>query len=129
MPSEYHADERGNKPFSDFSSVFDQLLFNLPVRVNELTLKHTLDFLKHPAHDAFNLPPCYIFASINEFQYAVNTNRARVLYSLARMVAYDVATHKKTIDEHAKMKALEQDHTIRHRRMQKELTQAEQKLT
>ena len=107
MPGKYHAEKRGNNPFFDFFSIFNQLQSTLPARVNELILECTLDLSKYPAHNAFNLPSRHIFTSVNKFQHVVNTNRACVLYSLARIVAYNIAAHKKIIDEHAELKTLE----------------------
>ena len=112
MPSKYHVEEYCNKLFSNFSSIFDQPQPMLLAKVNKLIQERILDLLKHPAHNAFNLPSCHVFTSVNKFQHTVNINRAHMLHFLACMIGYDVAAHKKTMDEHAKLKTLEQDHTI-----------------
>lgn len=69
----------------------------LAAKFNKLVLKSDLDLSSHLVHTSFNLSPCHAFNNIVKFCHAVNTSkRAQILYLLAKMIAYNVATHEKT---------------------------------
>ena len=70
--------------------------------IDELALDSILDLAKHPAGEILNLPATYSFASVNKFCHAVATNRTRILYSLSKIIAYNVATNEKIAEQYVK---------------------------
>lgn len=70
--------------------------------LDKLVLETSLDLLQHLAQKTINLPEYHVFASIAEFCHVVATNKARVLYLLVRIVAYDVVMYNKVLKEYFK---------------------------
>lgn len=70
--------------------------------LDELTLETELDLSQHPAHKSIDLLEHHVFTSASKFRRVVAADRARVLYLLARMVAYNILTHNKVTAKYAK---------------------------
>ena len=75
-------------------------------RINELALDSTLDLAKHPVNEILNLPAIHSFAIVNEFCRAVATNRAQILYSLAKIIDYNMSTNEKISEQYVEWKKI-----------------------
>lgn len=102
----------------------------LAVELDKLTLDSNLDLSRHPAHESFNLPARHAFSNIAEFRRAVadTSDGARILHSLATMVAYDVSTTDKMAEQYVQWKNSARAETNRRLGMQKEMDQVQQEL-
>ena len=77
-------------------------------KIDDLALDFTLNLAKHLADEILNLPATYSFASINEFCRAVATNGAKILHSLSKIIAYNVAINKKIAEQYIEWKKVTQ---------------------
>ena len=97
-------------------------------RINELALDSTLDPAKHSAIKILNLPAIYLFASVNEFCRAVVINRARIFYSLARIIVYNVAINEKIAEQYVEWKKITQIENRKKLQLYKDLKDLQQEL-
>lgn len=70
--------------------------------LDKLLLTVSLDLSKHLAVISLDLSTIHIFANFKEFCHAVASNRACLLYLLAYIVNYNVATYNKVLIEYSK---------------------------
>ena len=96
--------------------------------LDELALETRLDCSQHPASKPIDLAQHHVFANADEFCHVVATNGARVLHSLARMVAYDVAANSRVLTEYTEWQKQSQNQAEQLREIQKEVTQVEEEL-
>ena len=96
--------------------------------INELTLDSTLDLAKHPAGEILNILATYSFASVNEFFRAVATNGAKILHSLSKIIAYNVATNEKIIEQYVEWKKVTRVESRKKLQFRKDLEDLQQEL-
>ena len=96
MPSAFNQNDKLANPANDTTMLFKPHIVDLIFsKIDELVLNSTLNLAKHLAGEILNLSAIYLFANVNEFCCTVAINRAKIFYSLARIIAYNVSINEK----------------------------------